>query len=98
MAEGAGSNGDRIVDIDRDQGWTAPRGANYGVLYDAVGCPAFAEGIERRSMSKRPLSHAFIVTDSTSEFQQIATKRPAGVVASRLYADCMRIFEVNTAG
>ena len=44
------------------------------------------------------MTHAYVVTDSESTFQQIVTEMPTNIAATQLYGDYLRTFEINTKG
>lgn len=88
----AGGQGRVITDIPPD-GWAVPGDATYGLLFDAQEWRPFVEAINGRPRC----SQAFIVTNSTAVFQQIAAELPAGVEPTMLYEDYLSTFEINTA-
>lgn len=92
----AGAVGPRIDSIDTDQGWSLPEGASYGVLFDTQHWAGFVDAVNRRQDDDRPLAHVFVVTDSINEFQQIVSRLDSSQAATRLYADFLRTFEINT--
>ena len=63
---------------------------HYGVLFDTNHWRAFVDGLEET------VTHAFIVTDSTSEFASVAAELPADVEAVRLYENYLSTFAINT--
>ncbi len=87
----AGATGARIDAVD-EAGWSIPSGAVYGVLFDTTVWGAFVSAAAKRE----DLRHAFIVTDSIVEYQQIVAKLDPALKTTRLYADYLRNFEINT--
>jgi adenine-specific DNA-methyltransferase len=92
----AGAAGTRINTVD-ERGWSAPHDSTYGVLFEPAKWPEFIASCESRPANARALRHVFIVTDSLSEFQQVASRLSTEIVVTRLYADYLRTFEINTA-
>ncbi len=91
----AGACGARVDAID-PSGWSAPEDARYGVLFEPAQWSDFVQAVNRRAEANAPLTHAFVVTDSGSEYRQIVSKLPSGVRAQQLYRDYLRNFEINT--
>lgn len=87
----AGARGERISEVAAG-GWAIPAGACYGVLFDTSTWGAFVVAAARRD----DLTHAFIVTDSLVEYQQIVARLDPALPTTRLYADYLRTFEINT--
>ncbi|HHT26619.1 MAG TPA: site-specific DNA-methyltransferase [Firmicutes bacterium] len=88
----AGSTGERIS--EPNSSFALPEGGRYGVLFNASHYKAFAKALDDRE----DVTHAFVVTDSHAQFQQIAAELPAQVKVSMLYEDYLRNFEFNTGG
>jgi adenine-specific DNA-methyltransferase len=87
----AGARGERINEV-ATAGWSIPAGGCYGVLFDTSTWGAFVAAAARRE----DLTHAFIVTDSLVEYQQIVARLDPSLRTTRLYADYLRSFEINT--
>ncbi len=87
----AGAIGVRIDDV-AEEGWAIPSDAVYGVLFDTTAWGTFVSAAAKRE----DLRHAFIVTDSIVEYQQIVAKLDPALKTTRLYADYLRNFEINT--
>lgn len=87
----SGARGDRITEVAQE-GWSLPASACYGVLFDPSAWSAFVTAAAGRD----DLVHAFIVTDSIVEYQQIVARLDPGLRTTRLYADYLRSFEINT--
>ena len=87
----AGARGERVSEVAAD-GWSVPAGACYGVLFDTSTWGGFVAAAARRD----DLTHAFIVTDSLVEYQQIVARLDPTLPTTRLYADYLRSFEINT--
>lgn len=87
----AGCIGARI-DRMEESGWSLPADAVYGVLFDTTTWGAFVSAAAKRE----DLRHVFIVTDSIVEYQQIVAKLDPTLKTTRLYADYLRNFEINT--
>ena len=92
----AGAQGRRISEIESN-GWSAPDDASYGILFDTAKWSDFVQALSARPADAFQLRQIFIVTDSASEYQQISARCPRGVATSRLYADYLRTFEINTS-
>ena len=86
----AGAVGERIDHI-ADEGWALPLGAVYGVLFDTTAWGAFVAAVARRD----DIKHAFVVTDSLVEYQQVVARLSPTLRTTRLYADYLRSFEIN---
>jgi adenine-specific DNA-methyltransferase len=89
----AGATGER-VDHVAEEGWAIPAGAVYGVLFNTTAWGPFAAAAAARA----DLTHVFIVTDSLVEYQQIVARLDPSLRSTRLYADYLRNFEINTRG
>lgn len=87
----AGAVGKRIDHV-AEEGWAIPPGAVYGVLFDTTAWGRFVAAAARRD----DLVHAFVVTDSLVEYQQIIARLDSTLITTRLYADYLRSFEINT--
>jgi adenine-specific DNA-methyltransferase len=88
----AGGRGGRI-DQPTDT-WAVPGGGCYGILFNTDLWRSFVDALSARS----DLTHAFIVTDSESTFQQIRSEVPMHIACTQLYGDYLRSFEINTKG
>ena len=86
----AGAVGERIDHI-ADEGWALPPKAVYGVLFDTTAWSAFVAAVARRD----DIKHAFVVTDSLVEYQQVVARLSPTLRTTRLYADYLRSFEIN---
>ena len=91
----SGACGIRINQIE-PQGWSIPGEATYGVLFDTSTWPSFVEAVAARDGSVIPLTHLFVVTDSLVEFQQVVSRLDQSLEITRLYADYLRSFEINS--
>lgn len=69
----------------------APDGAVYAVLFD----PAYVRELVREISDREEVSTVFVITDSTSAFQQAAAELPAHVEPVQLYSSYLRSFEVQ---
>ena len=87
----AGAVSERI-DRVAEEGWAIPSDAVYGVLFDTTAWGAFVAAAARRD----DLVHAFVVTDSLVEYQQVVARLDPSLKTTRLYADYLRSFEINT--
>lgn len=74
----AGAQGPRIE--EPSDTFALSDGARYGVLFNPVHYRAFAKALDERE----DVTHAFVVTDSHAQFQQIVTELPAHVDVSML--------------
>jgi adenine-specific DNA-methyltransferase len=52
--------------------------------------------VAARDGSVIPLTHLFVVTDSLVEFQQVVSRLDQSLEITRLYADYLRSFEINS--
>lgn len=75
--------------------WALPKGAIYGVLFNAEKWREFVDAIIE---GREDLSHVYIVTESEATYQQIVSEIPAGVGFTQLYDDYLQSFEINTRG
>ena len=91
----SGAQGARIDQID-SQGWSLPDEATYGVLFNTSTWPRFVDAVAARDGSVIRLTHLFVVTDSLVEFQQVVSRLDQSLEITRLYADYLRSFEINT--
>jgi adenine-specific DNA-methyltransferase len=87
----AGARGERITSV-AEEGWSIPESGCYGILFDTTVWAPFVAAAARRD----DLTHAFIVTDSLVEYQQIVARLDPTLPTTRLYADYLRSFEINT--
>ena len=87
----AGAVGERIDHV-AESGWAIPPEAVYGVLFDTTAWGPFVAAAAGRG----DLVHAFIVTDSLVEYQQIVVRMDPSLKTTRLYADYLRSFEINS--
>lgn len=86
----AGAIGPRIEAAS--EGWAMPENGRYAVLFDVELWRSFTTEV----WSRPELTHVFIVTESSSVFQQVVSELPSGVEATHLYEDYLRTFEINT--
>lgn len=87
----AGGVGPRIEQIT--QPWALPQDAVYGVLFDPQHWASFVQVVAERGDA---VCHAFVVTDSTSVFQQVIAELPPWVASTMLYEDYISTFAINT--
>lgn len=86
----AGAQGARIEQEAAD--FSLPHDARYGVLFDVSHWAEF-----RGALDSRPdVTHAFVVTDSLAQYQQVIAALPPQIEGSMLYEDYLRNFEINT--
>ncbi len=88
----AGLRGQLIGQEERP--FVIPEVGPYAVLFDINHWQAFADGIRNREA----ISHAFVVTDSLAQYQQVVSALPPTLQASMLYEDYLRNFEINVGG
>ncbi|BCW12829.1 hypothetical protein NtRootA2_41440 (plasmid) [Arthrobacter sp. NtRootA2] len=93
----AGAKGDRITEVSAS-GWAVPSNATYGVLFDPAEWSDFVAAVVARDATEEPLTHAFVVTDSATEYRQVISKLPRYLVTEQLYEDYLRNFEINREG
>jgi adenine-specific DNA-methyltransferase len=89
----AGGVGPRVEAIAKP--WALPDYGVYGVLFDPQEWASFVRAAQDREGEVR---HAFVVTDSTSVFQQVVSELPPGIGATMLYEDYLTTFSINTGG
>ncbi len=87
----AGASGPRVESDDCR--WALPEGGRYGVLFDPDSWPEFVAAVA----ASASVTMAFLVTDSNSVFQQIASELPSHVVPMHLYEGYLAAFAINTA-
>jgi adenine-specific DNA-methyltransferase len=88
----AGGRGAVIEKVQ--QPYAVPEDANYGVLFNISAWRSFAQVFDARP----DVSHAYVVTDSLAQYQQVVGEFPPAVHVSMLYEDYLRNFEINTGG
>lgn len=88
----AGAEGPRIDTVHSP--WALPEDARYGVLFDPAGWRTFIDAVKCADA----VTHAFIVTDSISVFQQVVRELPTNVEPIRLYENYLSSFKINTGG
>jgi adenine-specific DNA-methyltransferase len=88
----AGSAGPMIAKVQRP--FAAPQDARYAVLFDIDRWNSFGEALRERE----GITHAFIVTDSMAQYQQVVAELPPTIETSMLYEDYLRNFEINSGG
>ncbi|MGW3662696.1 site-specific DNA-methyltransferase [Streptomyces sp. NPDC005141] len=91
----AGARGEQINEV-ASCGWSVPEKACYGVLFDSQVWSDFVTAVNKRHAEGRPISHVFVVTDSIAEYQQVVAKVDPSLGSTRLYADYLRTFQINT--
>jgi adenine-specific DNA-methyltransferase len=89
----AGGVGARVEKIAKP--WALPDGGVYGVLFDAQQWASFVHAVAERGDEVR---HAFVVTDSTSVYQQVISELPPWMATTMLYEDYLSTFTINTGG
>lgn len=87
----AGARGERITSVAKE-GWSIPESGCYGILFDTTVWAPFVAAAARRD----DLTRVFVVTDSLVEYQQIIARLDPTLPTTRLYADYLRSFEINT--
>ena len=81
--------------VDREEKpFAIPNNGCYGVLFTIDSWRAFADELDRRP----EITHAFVVTDSLAQFQEVASEFPPSIKVSMLWEDYLRNFEINTGG
>ena len=88
----AGAVGPRIN--KRKGTWSLPKGVRYGMLFDPAGWREFVDAVNAVDEVK----YAFIVTDSSSVFQQVVRELSPSVTPVRMYENYLDSFEINTGG
>lgn len=89
----AGGIGPRVEE-EPAAGWEVPQRGRYGVLLNPDSARDFASAVS----AEPNVTHAFIVTDSETLFQQIASQLPSRAKPVRLYESYLRNFVVNNGG
>ena len=87
-----GAVGPRIEKETPD--FALPVGSRYGILFGIDHWRTFADAVAARPN----ITHAYIVTDSLAQYQQVVAELPPQVECSMLYEDYLRNFEINTGG
>ena len=88
----AGSRGPVVSKLPKDEAWALPEDSVYGVLFDAEQWGGFVDAVKARP----DVRAVFVVTNSTSVFQQVAGELPDWVDVTMLYEDYLSTFEINT--
>ena len=88
----AGAVGPMI--IKEKKPFAMPDGGRYTVLFNLHEWRVFAEALGNRT----EITHAFVVTDSLAQYQQVTAELPQTVEVAMLYEDYLRNFEINLAG
>lgn len=88
----AGSRGPVISRLPKDEAWVLSKDAAYGVLFEAEQWGGFVDAVKARP----DVRSVFVVTNSTSVFQQVAGELPDWVDVTMLYEDYLSTFEINT--
>jgi adenine-specific DNA-methyltransferase len=68
-----------------------PEGSRYGVLFQIESWRDFVDAVDARS----DVTHVFIGTDSTAQYQQVVSSLSPTITTSMLYDDYLRNFELN---
>ncbi|MGN7192446.1 site-specific DNA-methyltransferase [Curtobacterium sp. MCBA15_004] len=91
----AGAIGDVIR--SREERWALSQRGTYGVLFDVAAAREFAGALEASQAAPR---HLFVVAESESAYRAAVSYFPDRMrsVATRLYADYLRSFEINGEG
>jgi adenine-specific DNA-methyltransferase len=85
----AGAKGPQITKVKKP--FAAPKGASYAVLFDAAQAAGFIEALRDRE----DIEHAYIVTNSMAEYQQVIVEFSTTVETTMLYEDYISNFELN---
>lgn len=85
----AGAKGPQITKVKKP--FAAPKGASYAVLFDTAKAAGFIEALRERD----EIEHAYIVTNSMAEYQQVISELPTTVETTMLYEDYISNFELN---
>lgn len=88
----AGGVGEMIAKHSKK--YAAPTEARYAVLFDVSHWQEFTDEVRDRE----DLTHIFVVTDSSAQFQQVVAELPHTVEVTMLYEDYLRNFEINVGG
>jgi adenine-specific DNA-methyltransferase len=78
-----------IPEESNGAGWFAPDGATWAALFDPNQWRPFVDHVK----DAPDVTHAFVVTDSESTFNQICAELPSTVAPSMLYRDYLRSFD-----
>lgn len=91
----SGAVGDVVS--ERDNRWALPAGGTYGVLFDVGSARDFVRYLDAAGSRLR---RVFVVAESESAYQAAVSYFPDRVraMATRLYADYLRSFEINGKG
>ena len=85
----AGAKGPQIAKVKKPS--AAPKGASYAVLFDTAHAAEFIEALR----DSEDIEHAYIVTNSMAEYQQIIAELPTTIETAMLYEDYILSFELN---
>lgn len=87
-----GASGARI-DEETDQGWAAPEGARYAVLFDTAAVRGLTDALEGRD----DINRVFVITDSEAQYQQVIQELPSHVETTMLWSDYLENFAIGIA-
>ena len=85
----AGARGPQITKVKKP--FAVPKGGSYAVLFDADRASGFIEAVRDRGN----VEHAYIVTNSMAQYQQVISELPTTVETTMLYEDYISNFELN---
>jgi adenine-specific DNA-methyltransferase len=85
----AGAKGPQITKVKKP--FAVPKGAAYAVLFDTAQAAGFIKALRDRE----DIEHAYIVTNSMAEYQQVIAELPTTVETTMLYEDYISNFELN---
>jgi adenine-specific DNA-methyltransferase len=76
------------------QPFALPESSHYGVLFDIEHWRDFVDVVDSRG----DVTHVFVVTDSTAQYQQVVASMSPTITTSMLYEDYLRSFEPSGGG
>ncbi len=79
-----------MIEEERDT-YALPEGCRYGVLFKVAHWRAFTKEVADRT----DVTHAYVVTDSLAQYQQVARHFRHNVTVTMLYEDYLTKFEIN---
>ena len=63
----------------------------YGILFNVDYWQEFVDGVKQRDT----ITHAFIITDSKVQYQQVVKHLPTNIETTMLYEDYLRNFQIG---
>lgn len=89
----AGAVGENIDTIP-DEGWALTD--FYGVLFELDALAPFADAVAKAALDERTPRVVYVITDSTTEYQQAVERLPIGIETIQLFEDYLSNYTINT--